>query len=639
MRFVEYPVDGRFATAIGEAAPSSLSPATVSGIPPPLMEEARFFRRLGFSKPLISGLLLRADANGTSLEAELLASGAMTETTYYEALAETLGLPFRPTLDAALLRDLPGADSQIRTPTIARLHHPAQPPITVVVPKAAQLARFAERLDRTPGLRSMLAVTTPAALRAALWEAGSRRRLRETVGGLFDTLPEASARVTLWGKQGFWVGAVLGAAVPLSLLQPGTMLLVLHLLLTLFFLATFVIRFEALRAHRRAGPPKPAPHPGHPRPVYSVFVALYREAAVVPQLVRTLDRLRWPRSKLDIKLICEADDRETLEALARLPLGPQYEIVAVPPAHPRTKPKALSYALGGARGDYLVIYDAEDRVDPLQLEEAWRRFAAGPAELACLQAPLVVTNLRESWLSALFGLEYAGLFRALLPRLAAARLPLPLGGTSNHFRTAALRRVGGWDPHNVTEDADLGLRLYRHGYRCGTIDRPTYEEAPAETAAWLGQRTRWFKGWLQTWLVMTREPSRLVAQMGAWPAFVAQVLIGGLVFSSLAHPLVILYLLSILWLLHDGFHGGTPLMTALFVLDIVNICGSYAIFVALGRAAMTPAERRAVGWTWLRTPFYWLAISLAAWRALGELRTNPFFWNKTEHRPAEGMGE
>jgi len=635
MRLSEYPDDIGFATAIGIAPTDAAAPAREPAVPPLLMEEARFFRRLGLAKPLISSLLIRAAGNGTTLEAELLASGAMTETTYYEALAETLGLSFLPVLDAARVSDLPGADSQLVTPTMARLHHAAQPPVTVVVPQAARLADFRERLERMPALRPALAVTTPSALRAALWAAGSRRRLKETIGGLFDTAPEASARVTLWGRQGFCVGTTLGAAFSLAVLQPVALLLLLHVTLTLFFLATVLIRFEALRAYRRGRWQAPAPRPRGPPPVYSVFVALYREAAVVPQLVRTLDRLEWPRSRLDIKLICEADDPQTLAALAAMPLGPQYEVVAVPPAHPRTKPKALSYALHGARGDYLAVYDAEDRIDPLQLEEAWRRFEAGPPGLACLQAPLVVTNARENWFSALFALEYAGLFRILLPRLAAMGLPMPLGGTSNHFRTGVLKAVGGWDPYNVTEDADLGIRLYRHGYRFGTIGRPTYEDAPVGGKAWLGQRTRWFKGWLQTWLVMLRHPARLAAETGLWPAFVALVLIGGLVFSSLAHPLMLAYVLSVAWLLQQSIHGSTPLMTALFALDIVNIFGSYAIFVAIGRAAMTPGERKAVGRTWLRTPPYWLMISLAAWRALRELRTDPFFWNKTEHRPAE----
>ena len=636
MLWAEYPDTGSFATAIGAGMQQAARPPPGPCVPSPLLAEAHFLRRLGLSKPLISTLLVRAGQNGTTLEAELLASGAMEEATYYEALAEILGLPFLPEVDAALVRDLSGADSQLVTPTMLRLHHPSRQPVIATVPGAGRIETMRARLDRIPELRSMLAVTTPSALRRAIWEAGSARRLHQTVTGLFEAAPEASARVTLWGRQGFYVGAGLATCASAAFLEPTAMLLLAHIVLSLFFLATILIRFEALRACRRAGPRAADPHPERPRPVYSVFVALYREAAVVPQLIETLDRLEWPRSRLDIKLICEADDDETLAALSAARLGPQYEVVAVPPAFPRTKPKALSYALPSARGEFLVIYDAEDRVDPLQLEEAWRRFEASPPALACLQAPLIVTNARESWLGALFALEYAGLFRGLLPRLAAAGLPLPLGGTSNHFRTAVLQAVGGWDPHNVTEDADLGLRFYRHGYRCGTIGRPTYEDAPTHAAAWLGQRTRWFKGWLQTWLVMMRQPGRLVAEMGLWPAFVAQVLIGGLILSSLAHPLIVVYILSMGLMLHDAAPQAGMLATALFVIDIVNILGSYAIFIALGRAAMRPGERLAAGLSWLATPAYWLMISLAAWRAVRELRRNPFFWNKTEHRPARG---
>lgn len=637
MRLAEYPDDIAFATAIGIRPAGSVCPGDAPHVPPRLMAEARLFRRLGLSKSLISGMLVRASKHGTTLEAELLASGALHEDTYYEALAEILHLPFLPRLDPAQVADLPGADSQLVEPSVIRIHHPAHPPITAIVPSADRIETFTERLDLSPMLRTMLAATTPSALRTALWQAGRMRRLRETIDRLFGAMPEASARITLWGRQGFYTGTVLTALLALALTKPDIASLLLHIVLSLLFLASFLIRFLALFAKRRhrQGQAVGIPPTG-PRPVYSVFVALYREAAVVPQLVETLDRLAWPAACLDIKLICEADDEATLSALAALPLGRQYEIVAVPPGHPRTKPKALSYALGAARGTYLVIYDAEDRVDPLQLEEAWRTFEAGPADIACLQAPLVITNARESWLSALFAFEYAGLFRVLLPRLAAARLPMPLGGTSNHFRTRVLQEVGGWDPYNVTEDADLGMRLYRLGYRCGTIERPTYEEAPTTTSAWLGQRTRWFKGWLQTWLVLMRRPSRLVRDMGLWPCVVFQVLIGGLILSSLAHPLLIAYIGMLSWqLFGQSAHIAGPFEITLIVVDVVNIFGSYAIFVALGRAGMTRGERHASGRRWALTPFYWLLMSLAAWRAVRELRSNPFFWNKTAHRPAQ----
>ena len=636
MRLAEYPDDIAFATAIGILPAPYLSPPEEQQVPLRFMTEARLFRRLGLSKPLISNMLVRANRNGTTLEAEMLASGAVSEDTYYEALAEILQLPFLRQLDPAQVEDLAGADSQLVEPSIVRLRHPTRPPTTAIVPSAARLDYLGERLRQSPTLRSMMAATTPSAVRTALWQTGRDRRLRDSVDQLFGTAPEASARITFWGRQGFYTGATLMLLLVLAFAEPIIALLLLHIVLSLFFFATFLIRLLALTAKRREKGRARLAAPIGRRPVYSVFVALYREAAVVPQLIETLNRLEWPTACLDIKLICEADDQETLDALTATRLGPQYEVVAVPPGRPRTKPKALTYALGAARGDYLVIYDAEDRIDPLQLEEAWRTFEAGSPEIACLQAPLVITNARESWVSALFAIEYAGLFRVLLPRLAAARMPMPLGGTSNHFRTRVLQQVGGWDPYNVTEDADLGLRLYRQGYRCGTISRPTYEEAPTEVGAWLGQRTRWFKGWLQTWLVVMRRPSRLVREMGLGPALVFQVLIGGLILSSLAHPLIIAYLGLITWsLFFQQAHLVGTLELTLFAIDIANIFGSYAVFVALGRAGMTPEERAAVGRKWMLTPAYWLLISRAAWRAVGELRSNPFFWNKTAHRPAQ----
>jgi len=636
MRLAEYPDDIGFATAIG-ILPAPSPPPEELQVPARLMTEAHLFRRLGLPKPLISTMLVRAKRNGTSLEAEMLASGAVREDTYYEALAEILDIPFLPQLDPAEVEDLPGADTQLVEPTVVRLRHPSRAPTTAIVPSAERLGYFGERLAHSPILRTMMAATTPTALRTALWQAGRDRRLRDTVDDLFATMPEASARITLRGRQGFFTGSALTLLLVLAVVAPLLAALLLHIVLSLLFFGTFLIRLVALlakwRQEKRAVAPPP---PARPRPVYSVFVALYREADVVPQLIETLNKIEWPAARLDIKLICEADDQETLDALALTRLGPQFEVVEVPPGRPRTKPKALSYALGAARGEYLVIYDAEDRIDPMQLEEAWRTFEAGPAHVACLQAPLVVTNAQESWLSALFALEYAGLFRVLLPRLAAAGLPMPLGGTSNHFRTRVLQDVGGWDPYNVTEDADLGLRLYRLGYRCGTITRPTYEEAPTGQDAWLGQRTRWFKGWLQTWLVLMRHPSRLVQDMGLWPSLVFQVLIGGLILSSLAHPLILAYLGLITWSLffQSAFLVG-PLEFTLFTIDIINIFGSYAVFIALGRGGMSGGEQKAVGKHWMKTPIYWLLLSLAAWRAVGELRRNPFFWNKTAHRPAQ----
>jgi cellulose synthase/poly-beta-1,6-N-acetylglucosamine synthase-like glycosyltransferase len=192
----------------------------------------------------------------------------------------------------------------------------------------------------------------------------------------------------------------------------------------------------------------------------------------------------------------EADDGETRTAIAarksRIPLT----VIPVPASGPRTKPKALNVALPFARGTFTVIYDAEDRPEADQLRGALRAFRAGGKRLACVQARLCIDNTADSWLARLFTAEYAGQFDVFLLGIAALGLPLPLGGSSNHFRTASLREIGGWDAHNVTEDADLGMRLARFGYRADVISSTTYEEAPARIGSWLRQRTRWFKGWM-----------------------------------------------------------------------------------------------------------------------------------------------
>ncbi|WP_275788325.1 glycosyltransferase family 2 protein [Pararhizobium gei] len=237
-------------------------------------------------------------------------------------------------------------------------------------------------------------------------------------------------------------------------------------------------------------------------------------------------------------------------------------------------------------------------------------------------------------ISSLFALEYAGLFRGLLPMLSQTDLPLPLGGTSNHFRTQELRLIGGWDPYNMTEDADLGLRLHRMGYRSRVIYKPTLEDAPVKLNVWIGQRSRWFKGWLQTWLVLMRKPMKLIGEIG-WAGFaVFQILIGGMLLSSLSHPIIIGFLGYLTWLMfQEGTHTDSTLAFWLFVVDIVNIFGSYAVFVSLGRSRMDKGELRKLGWRWVFVPVYWLVMSIAAWKAVIELNTNPFSWKKTPHLP------
>jgi cellulose synthase/poly-beta-1,6-N-acetylglucosamine synthase-like glycosyltransferase len=242
-------------------------------------------------------------------------------------------------------------------------------------------------------------------------------------------------------------------------------------------------------------PPSFSP-PDQEEPIYSVIAPLRGEARVVDQLLSAIERLNYPPEMLDVIIAVEANDHDTRAAITarkhRIPIT----VIPIPPSQPATKPKALNVALPFARGVFTVIYDAEDRPERNQLRAALRAFRSGGNDLACVQARLCI-DTQTSWLARYFTAEYAAHFDIFLPKLAALGLPLPLGGSSNHFRTETLREVGGWDPYNVTEDADLGVRLARFGYRSGVIDSTTYEEAPADTRRWLGQRIRWFKGWMR----------------------------------------------------------------------------------------------------------------------------------------------
>jgi cellulose synthase/poly-beta-1,6-N-acetylglucosamine synthase-like glycosyltransferase len=328
-----------------------------------------------------------------------------------------------------------------------------------------------------------------------------------------------------------------------------------------------------------------------------------------------------------VKFALEADDHETREVVDRLHLGPPFETIIVPESGPRTKPKALNAALPFARGSFVAVYDAEDRPDPDQLRLALEAFVAGDEQLACVQARLTIDNTADSWLTRLFTAEYAGLFDVFLPGLAAWQLPLPLGGSSNHFRTSVLRRIGGWDPYNVTEDADLGMRLARFGYRTAIIPSTTHEEAPARFGPWLRQRTRWFKGWMQTGLVHMRSPRRLAGELG-WAGFVVfQLLVGGTVLAALVHSLLAVELvwgLATAWLQGAGIPGFLDFHAA-------TLLAGYLISAAL--AVIGLARRRLLNCAWalLLIPLYWLLLSLAAWRALFQLVRDPYRWEKTEH--------
>ncbi|MDR7039077.1 cellulose synthase/poly-beta-1,6-N-acetylglucosamine synthase-like glycosyltransferase [Methylobacterium sp. BE186] len=599
---------------------TSRSAAGAGALPPDLA----FLLAEGVDPARLLSAAALARASGTDAASALLRSGSMAEEPYYEALARALGLPYLARPNAL------GPGARFPESLAARAAPLAGAPGRLVrAPEGAEIEGLLTgrlSLDRTAGL------TAPSRLRNAVFAALPHAVAAHAAEALERNRPDWAYRPGLSGRQAAALGltACAGGLI-LSGLPPGLSLAAVAAAQS-GILATASFRLGSLFL---AAPVEPAPGSvaalsDRDLPVYTVLVALYREAAVVPRLVGALARLDYPAAKLDIKFVLEADDAETAAALAAVPLPARFEVIVAPPGAPRTKPRALNVALPLARGECLVVYDAEDVPDPGQLRLAAALFRREPPETACLQGRLVVDNADDSWLSRCFALEYAGLFDVLGPGLANWRLPTPLGGTSTHFRTAVLRALHGWDAWNVTEDADLGLRLALAGYMVGDLPSATYEEAPAHLGPWLRQRVRWMKGFVQTTVTHARHPLRTLRRLGPLDAFCALTMVPGTVASALVYPFLTgAAALAFLW---HGPEGGPAFWP--------NLPQGLAltIFGAGLAAMMLPAALGAVRRGWydllpfvLLLPVYYMLISLAAWLGLVELARAPAHWNKTEH--------
>ena len=421
-----------------------------------------------------------------------------------------------------------------------------------------------------------------------------------------------------WGAG---AAATLGAFAAAVLLAPMTVLAVASVLTALFVLAGTGLRAAALFSSGWRRPPRrPAPAD---LPVISILVPLYEEAAIAERLLARLARLDYPRALLDLRLVTEAEDATTRGALAAADLPSWVTVVTVPDGPIRTKPRALNYALDGCRGAIVGVWDAEDAPARDQLLRVAAEFAAAPPSTACLQGRLAFATRGHGWLARCFALEYAGWFRIVLPGLEALGLPVPLGGTTVFLRRGPLEAVGGWDAHNVTEDADLGIRLARRGYRTALIDTVTMEEPNTRPLAWIRQRSRWLKGYAVTWMVHSRRPRALVRDLGPWGAAGVQViLLGTLVQFALAPAL---------WLYWIGLPGGGGAAVALGWTLAGLLLASEAVnwtVAALGAKRAGIMRHAVLVPTML---LYFPLATIAAWKALIEIAVAPFYWDKTAH--------
>ncbi len=549
----------------------------------------------------------------------LLAEGIVGEEQYYHALAQHLGCmyyvgepPFAEHFDA--VRSLKCG--------VAALAERCSGPRAVIAPRGQLVPRLIE--TRTAGHLhpGSFAVASPHRFAALV----RMRRGDDLLADALARIPDSmSARRGMSGAQVATAGLATIAAFVLGVENFQALTGSASVALWLLFSASIVQRSVAAIAH-----PDDTCSPllsDDELPVYTVVVPVYREADVVEDLVGALDAIDYPKSKLDIKLVAERRDDETLSRIVGLDLPARYELVVAPPGEPCTKPRALNIALATARGELIVVYDAEDAPSPTQLRLAASRFAA-VRRLDCVQARLTIRNPGDSWLSKLFAAEYAVLFDLINPGLCALDLPIALGGTSNHFRVAGLIAMGGWDEWNVAEDADLGIRLARFGCRIGALNSDTSEEAPHEFLNWFRQRVRWQKGWMQTCIVHSRQPTRLLTSLGKLRTLSATLLIFGSVLSALFWPAFALN--TLIRVLEAGRDKSAWREASDVFTYILALAGIWALAVP----AIVATRLRRLDLTakdFALAPVYYLLVSLASWTAILDLVWRPYHWAKTAH--------
>jgi len=620
--------------AAAAAPPPQGKPAPPpSPLPPP--DLTRTFPlslvRQGLVRPddLVHALALGSRRRDRAASTGLIARGAMDEDSLLDAAAHHFGVarvdPCHPLPDVRLIDRFTLADC---------LRHGVLPwrragAVVIVV-----TARPEEFHHLRPMLEARLGPVAMALAPLDQIEAALHRRRGARLAHLAEHRVAPAESCRNWGRGQSGAKALQGLVLTLFLAAVclGAMPLLLPwLLLALAVLSlslAMALKLAATLAALRPPPPEPPPPDLARLPPVSVIVALYRESDIAPRLVRRLSRLDYPRDLLEVVLAVEAEDEMTRAALAGADLPPWMRVVIAPPGRIKTKPRALNLALDHCRGAIIGIYDAEDAPEPDQIRKVVARFQRRGHDVACLQGVLDYYNPRTNWLSRCFTIEYAAWFRLMLPGIARLGLAVPLGGTTLFFRRAVLEDLGGWDAHNVTEDADLGIRLARHGYRTELIDTVTGEEANCRPLAWIKQRSRWIKGYMMTWFVHMRDPALLWRQLGPRGFLGFQIMFLGSILQTLLAPLLWSFWLVALGLRHPMVQSLSPtglhLLVALFLT-------SEALTIATGIIALRRTGHR-LSPLWVPTlHLYFPLAALASYKALWELAVRPFYWDKTSH--------
>jgi cellulose synthase/poly-beta-1,6-N-acetylglucosamine synthase-like glycosyltransferase len=463
----------------------------------------------------------------------------------------------------------------------------------------------------------------------------SELRLRASISGLAEMEPRVSAqRILSQGQRrvGIGVGVLFLIGCVVNVVFTFT---VIVSVITLLYVAAIIYRLLLFKASNGdstteiVSDSEARAVADEDLPIYTVMIPAYREPEVITELIRRVTLFEYPPDRLDVKLLIEADDQVTIDAIEAAMPGDQFELVRIPPAEPRTKPKALNYGLTLARGELVAIYDAEDEPEPLQLRRAAIAMARLGPDVACIQAKLAYHNPMQNMITKWFTIEYSLWFSFFLPGLASMKAPIPLGGTSNHFRRVALQSLGAWDPYNVTEDADLGIRIFREGYTVRILESQTFEEANSDFVNWMKQRSRWLKGYLQTFAVHMRQPKELRRELGWKGLGHFTMFVGGTPVLAIVNP--VFWLLTIIWFVAHPHFIQEIFPAPVYYLGLLSWSFGNFLLVYVTVMSCRIAKRGELLVAALLGPLYWIMMSLAAMKALSQLVGAPTFWEKTVH--------
>lgn len=601
--------------------------------------------------------LAEQQREGGYLGRHLLLAGVVQRRDMYQALAEQWGTE---------LVDLVASPPQ--TDLVANLDHEwalssqwlpyrQNGNVTVIVTSTPPTEELLSEAREMFGSRIEVLATTDWDIQQALQASFRREMLYDAADKLSVEDPQVSARVALttWQKV---LPALLLAALVIGLLLNvrSTVVVVLFIAnisfaISILFKSLASINAPIVRAKQRLAQRKlqrwrtelGVEHQEHripdsELPVYTILIPAFHEANIIAKLIENIGALDYPRSKLEVLLLLEEDDQETIAAAKAAAPPVNVRILVVPRGNPQTKPRACNYGLAMASGEFVVIYDAEDRPEPDQLRKAIASFREDERirrdvdpqarPLVCVQAALNYFNAEHNVLTRMFAVEYSHWFDSMLPGMEGTGIPLPLGGTSNHFRTRELRELGGWDPWNVTEDADLGLRASVRGYRVGIINSTTWEEACSKVPAWIKQRTRWIKGYMVTAAVNMRRPLRFLKRTGLGGAVGMIGLIAGTPMAFLAYPLVLGF--TIVTYVGVQFIG-LDLPSGLLGLGWATMILGNALMILVSGIVSWKRYGPRVAVFALLNPAYWVLHSIAAWRAAYQMVRTPHVWEKTPH--------